>query len=739
MSAPEQIPFDVDAALLRELGERLVGRADIAVAELVKNAYDADASWVYIQIDKNRIVVEDNGHGMTDNEFRTFWMRIGSPHKVMQRVSKGIKRPLTGSKGVGRLAVQFLGSKVEVATTSDAEDSAELVATVDWEQAEEKSQLTRVVALLYTAEGPGSYADHSKHGTRITITGLYHDWSDPKRAENLAAEIWQLRSPEPLSARRSKDQFEIVLSSDDSEVQEKFQNRLLAPLDIWHALIRGELHPPEVFGGPAELDVYLTFRDQTAPLQQTFSLPNCPLNKLSFEIRVYSLFGRQPAGIAVSNARDFVGAHGGVKIYDNGFRLPYYGLEHDWLDIEVDHSHRKSESALLPRALHVPGGLSNLPTQTRLLGYVYVDTGHEASIAKQDAAQSTGREASAAKRNTEYLQIQVSRDRLADNLAFRVLRNCVRFALDWYAMRETLRRLREIEREFVALPAPEEKLRSVDQILARHASTLPDRKVELIKKELKAAIDHDAVGQELLSQNLNLLGALATAGIFALAFEHEIARQIAVLEQLSQRLRSSGKVAAELAQELDKWIRRARQTRTIFTALSDEESRMKRQRFKARTAIEQFAVQSEPFMTGVTIEFVGIDDNIKLPRGSFAEWSALFQNIFANAANAMIDKKHRLISVSSEQARGKSAILVQDTGVGVNLQDAEKLFEPFERRMKITSERRSLSIGGTGLGLTIVRLLARNLNFSVSFVRPKAKFATCLRIEWEERGRNGES
>jgi signal transduction histidine kinase len=75
----------------------------------------------------------------------------------------------------------------------------------------------------------------------------------------------------------------------------------------------------------------------------------------------------------------------------------------------------------------------------------------------------------------------------------------------------------------------------------------------------------------------------------------------------------------------------------------------------------------------------------------------------------------------------------------VNLQDAEKLFEPFERRMKITSERRSLSIGGTGLGLTIVRLLARNLNFSVSFVRPKAKFATCLRIEWEERGRNGES
>jgi hypothetical protein len=52
MSTHEAIPFDVDAALLRELGERLVGRADIALAELVKNAYDADASLVHVQISR---------------------------------------------------------------------------------------------------------------------------------------------------------------------------------------------------------------------------------------------------------------------------------------------------------------------------------------------------------------------------------------------------------------------------------------------------------------------------------------------------------------------------------------------------------------------------------------------------------------------------------------------------------------------------------------------------------------
>jgi HSP90 family molecular chaperone len=135
MTAPEPIPFDVDAALLQELGKRLVGRAHIALAELVKNAYDADASLVHVQISKKQIVVEDNGHGMSDREFRSFWMRIGSPHKIEQRLSRNLQRPLTGSKGVGRLAVQFLGTRVEVSTTSQEKNSVELVATVDWTQA----------------------------------------------------------------------------------------------------------------------------------------------------------------------------------------------------------------------------------------------------------------------------------------------------------------------------------------------------------------------------------------------------------------------------------------------------------------------------------------------------------------------------------------------------------------------------------------------------------------------------
>ena len=124
------LSFTVDSALLRELGERLVGKPEIALAELVKNAYDADATKVAIHMSPKRIEVWDNGHGMDLTEFRDYWMRIGSPHKQEQRVSRHAKRPMTGSKGVGRLAVQFLASRIELHTVSEKGTSSELVGKV---------------------------------------------------------------------------------------------------------------------------------------------------------------------------------------------------------------------------------------------------------------------------------------------------------------------------------------------------------------------------------------------------------------------------------------------------------------------------------------------------------------------------------------------------------------------------------------------------------------------------------
>ena len=98
----------------------------------------------------------------------------------------------------------------------------------------------------------------------------------------------------------------------------------------------------------------------------------------------------------------------------------------------------------------------------------------------------------------------------------------------------------------------------------------------------------------------------------------------------------------------------------------------------------------------------------------------------------MLDSEIKKIDVSS-RINGKSReILIQDTGCGVDLKAAEDLFEPFARKLDISPERRALGYGGTGLGLTIVRLVAHKIGCEVSFVEPEKGFSTAFSLRWRE-------
>src|SRR5580692_2566263 len=103
--------FTVDTHLFRELGELLVGRDSTALVELIKNAYDADASKVEIigrslaDPAKGEIVIADNGIGMDADDFERGFLRIAGRTKVDgERRSPWFKRRYTGEKGIGRLA-----------------------------------------------------------------------------------------------------------------------------------------------------------------------------------------------------------------------------------------------------------------------------------------------------------------------------------------------------------------------------------------------------------------------------------------------------------------------------------------------------------------------------------------------------------------------------------------------------------------------------------------------------------
>ena len=192
--------FVVDASLLQELGERLIGRPAIALGELVKNSFDADATVCRIEFGDDQIVVADNGTGMSEGDFLTHWMRIATTHKVDDRVSTRFKRPLTGSKGIGRLSAQFLADALTLESTSTGVAPEGIYAEVDWSTAVRGNELSTVKVSWERRVNTAPYPNHSRFGTRITLRRLKNEW-DVDAFQDLGTDVWMLRSPFKAPAR----------------------------------------------------------------------------------------------------------------------------------------------------------------------------------------------------------------------------------------------------------------------------------------------------------------------------------------------------------------------------------------------------------------------------------------------------------------------------------------------------------------------------------------------------------
>ena len=717
-----ELNFTIDAALLKELGERLVGKPHIALAELVKNSFDADASKVTIEFmpDQDRIKVHDDGHGMDFNDFKNFWMRIGTPHKGQKRRSKYLQRPMTGSKGVGRLAVQFLAGDLTIRTVPKEGDSWWLKASVNWAQAVQAGDLTKASVEYTEKESRPPF----EHGTSIVLSTLKHSW-DVASIQNLAKELWWLQPPFRSSSGRGDAaasfavSFVIRFQSSQQEFEEIFNKQIRAIMGIWTARLVGKNEMGQVtlsleYAGEHP-KTYTYFVKDFPHNRDRFSQRD-NLNEGDFEIRIFKLRDRQPHGIMVGKARKYFAEHGGVHVYDGGFRLPYYGApENDWLRIEIDHSHRLFTSKLLPNSLQAPGGMRFLPTLGRIFGVVNANTSREPN-----------------------LDIMITRDRVAESTAFDDLRSMVRYAIDLYANEETRRRY-QLDQLESPIELAVSKFERVEQVLEYYEPEIPKPVYDTLCERVQEATITAVTERETVSRQMGLLGALATAGISALAYQHELKKQFISIENIVARIEHFRTDDLELRQSLDAlgadlsaWVERAEATNALFDHLGYAENTKIRKRFHAALVIKDVKAQTRFLARGIEVDIGDIDDALLLPEASLAEWGAIFQNVFTNAFNAMLDSEQRLLQVSS-RANGKSReILVQDTGQGVNLGDADRLFQPFERGLEISLDRRALGYGGTGLGLTIVRMLAEDIGCTVKFIEPETGFSTAFSISWRE-------
>ncbi len=145
-----EIGFDVDAYTARLIGRENVSKLEGAVFEIVKNAYDADASvcCLYYSNTEDRVYILDNGCGMKEEILHTHWMTIGNSSKKSSYITKN-GRIQTGAKGIGRFALDRMSDQCDMLTIS-AEGGLEWI--VNWRDFDGSKRISEVKARVYDTD-----------------------------------------------------------------------------------------------------------------------------------------------------------------------------------------------------------------------------------------------------------------------------------------------------------------------------------------------------------------------------------------------------------------------------------------------------------------------------------------------------------------------------------------------------------------------------------------------------------
>ncbi|WP_080672301.1 ATP-binding protein [Bradyrhizobium japonicum] len=364
--------FSVDTHLFRELGELLVGRDSTALVELVKNAYDADATRVVVygqslsHPERGFITISDNGIGMSRSEFEKGFLTIASRVKDdATRRSKVFERRYTGQKGVGRLAAHKLARMLEVISTRWSGTSPNgmdqlpargtgIEVKIDWDIVEASRTLDEVdhtdAIAISDAEG-GRNA-----GTTITLRRLRRRWT-PTEHGRFLEELQAFQPPPPL-VRPLPPSVSRRLLFDEPRVRDvsakaglrfsvELAGDLAPPDDYWTAMVQAAHWIVEIDASSRTKEVKFlisptssTSEELSEAVPREFSMPHpSPKDGPFFQARILKRTGVVVRGD--DRLKKWAGRSSGIRIFMEGFRvLPYGEPTDDWLQLDRDTAER---------------------------------------------------------------------------------------------------------------------------------------------------------------------------------------------------------------------------------------------------------------------------------------------------------------------------------------------------------------------------------------------------------------
>lgn len=334
--------FEPTGRLIMSIGKDLIKDLPGALVELVKNSYDADATYVKITYIKNennlKIVVEDDGHGMSQETVLKAWMVPSTDYKLKNRKSpKG--RVYQGRKGLGRYAVSLLGNKLQLITIRDG---VKTTAKFDWEEFNSEKKLSDIPILVETDETTDD------NGTKLIITN--------ENGNNLAEEISEVDS-EKVEKELSKllsniKDFKILVSYEnfysDNKKNVCKEISQLEFNEAWHYKLSGTIHSDLNY----EFEYVNFYTKEKKELKGSFKdqLPkgSASCGRVFIDYRVYDkdptgievimnfINGNQNTKLSKTEVKNLLIDQSGISIFRNDFRIrPYGDKGFDWLNLDA--------------------------------------------------------------------------------------------------------------------------------------------------------------------------------------------------------------------------------------------------------------------------------------------------------------------------------------------------------------------------------------------------------------------
>ncbi len=746
-----KLNFTVDSALLRELGEKLVETVHLAAAELVKNAYDADATVVTVEFrqsdeGKPEIHISDDGVGMNFDEVKKYWMRIATTNKAENNISRKYGRPKTGAKGIGRFCCRRLGSKLELITigTYTDQETGEIQfqqtkVNFPWDEFKPGTDVTDI-----ECPGEQSIIGNVRTGTTLIITNLNEEWSPRGYG-------WLKRQLAVLAANRGTGRegfqvdpgFNILLEAPDFEgggVRDIREDLINGGWGTLTANINSKNQ------AVCELDAMGIGRKTIVSNQKYPALKDIRL-KLGILVDARSQMRDTDIVSKGTLAKEILPDWGGVHVRYQGFRVYPYG-DDDWLNIDHDRGLRRripvNELHAFAQTLHGINPdriLLNMLSMRNYVGDVEIGPG------------AVG------------FELKANREGFIHSQAVNELIEFVRFAIDWSTIyrdfflrqiskkeaetaRETLEELtgEEIKEGKVIEGAVQYIQKEIDQV----AAFLPETERKVFEKSISTAIQAILKHETANLEELSHLRLIASTSTLLLIFSHEVKSLLGVLETSQNTMKI---VEDKLpGMERDK-LRRTRQEMgdlknrfydllemTSLVGIDSKHEKPKQLALRERIsrAVKVFRL----IITGydIKIDYESVPNNIVIKSILEAELFSILLNILSNSIKSVIAAGgERKIEISAGRDSGKTIIKFWDSGLKLSPDKFEEVFIPFladpegelygHLNSRINPQDKYIVGTGSGLGLSIVKSIVEVRNGQVSFKNPPEGWSNELEIK----------